>query len=259
MHKVAIIQARIGSSRFPKKVLAKINGKIMLQRVIEKISESKFVDQVVVATTTSVLDHEIIQYCSEHKIHWYAGSEEDVLARYYETAVKYQAHVVIRITADCPLFDATVLDQGISTFISGNFDYVTNVLPPTYPDGLDFSIFRFSVLKDAFQEASLPSEREHVVPWIWKNCDLENGTRYRAFNIRTTNDADKSISKMRWTVDYPEDLELVNQVYSHFQNKAFNWVEASQFMLDHPKLFKLNESIVRDEGYLKSLENEVKK
>lgn len=261
MHKVAIIQARMGSTRFPKKILAQIYGKTMLERVIERLSESKCVDQIVVATTNADSDREVIQYCIDHKLKYFAGSEMDVLERYYETAKMYHADVVIRVTSDCPLFDAGILDEGIKKFLSLKDDYVSNVLPPTYPDGLDFSIMRFSVLEDAFKKANLQSEREHVVPWIWKNTNLEGGSLYRASNISV----EGNYSEMRWTVDYPQDLELVERVYAHFENKKFTWMDVTEFMKKNPELFKLNDSIVRDEGYLKSIasdftaKNEVKK
>jgi len=257
VHKVAIIQARMGSTRFPNKIVADICGKTMLERVIEKLSASKKIDQIVVATTNSISDLPIIQYCKDHQIHCFAGSEEDVLARYYEAAKKFSAEVVIRVTSDCPLFDAGVLDEGLNEFISGDYDYVTNILPPSYPDGLDYSIIRFKLLEDAFQEAKLSSEREHVVPWIWKQCPLQGGKRYRALNMSMRG----NFSEMRWTVDYPQDLDLVKRVYAHFANRSFNWVETSQFMFSHPEIFKINQSIIRDEGYFKSVANdrEVKK
>ena len=252
MHKVAIVQARMGSSRFPKKVLELIQGKTMIERVMEKLSASSLLDQIVIATTDQVSDQALVDYCKKNKISYFTGSEDDVLTRYYEAAKAFHADVVVRVTSDCPLFDGKLLDEGLKKFMEGGYDYVTNVLPPTFPDGLDYSILKFSVLEDAFHEASLSSEREHVVPWIWKNCTLEQGTRYQAFNLST----DQNLSDLRWTVDYPADLQLIDQIYAHFAGASFSWKDTVQFSLDHPEALKANQSITRDEGYLKSIAND---
>ena len=224
----------------------------MLERVVDREKTSTLISEVVVATTDLPLDRKITEHCKTLGIRCFTGPEEDVLKRYLITANHEGADTVVRVTSDCPLFDGTVLDQGLKIFQTGKYDYVTNILPPTFPDGLDFSIFKKSLLIDADREATLKSAREHVVPWMWKMCSLEGGTRYSAFNLTTKTDA----SAHRWTVDHREDLSLVQAVYRHFGDQKFSWEEVLAFLRNNPNLSEANSAITRDEGYLKSLKQD---
>lgn len=257
MRKIAIIQARMGSTRLPNKVLIDLAGKTMLQRVVDRVRQSRMLDDIVIATTTENSDQPIVDYCEKNGIHYSRGSESDVLARYYESARKFNAELIVRVTSDCPLFDASLMDQGIEKFLSGKYDYVTNVLPPTYPDGLDYSIISFAALSKAFHEAKLNSEREHVVPWIWKESDLKGGKTFKSLNL--SNEID--YSGLRWTVDQEEDISLIRKVYEHFGDSEFNWKDVIGLLTAHPDWSESNSKIIRDAGYIKSLQNdsEVKK
>jgi len=163
---IAIIQARMGSSRFPGKTLADLAGRPMLSRVVERVSQSRAIDKVVVATSIAVGDDPIAEFCAKEGVLCFRGSEDDVLDRFYRAAKEHGADVVVRITADCPLIDAAVIDRVVERFQSGDCDYASNVLHYTYPDGLDTEVFSMAALAEAWREAKKPSEREHVTPYL---------------------------------------------------------------------------------------------
>jgi spore coat polysaccharide biosynthesis protein SpsF len=246
MNSVAIIQARMGSSRLPGKVLKDICGKPMLQRVVERISQAKSLSRVVVATTTSSDDDAIEKFCDGHGIDSFRGSQNDVLDRYHGAAEKFSADTVVRITADCPLADPEIIDLVVRNFLTagGAFDYYSNINPPTYPDGLDTEVFSRQSLEIMWQEARLKSEREHVTLFIRNHPE-----RFRIGNL--TGEID--LSQMRWTVDEPADLEFVVGVYASFGEKKFGFMDVVGYLTRHPGLTELNKGIIRDEGLLKSL------
>ena len=190
----AIIQARIGSSRLPGKVLMDIEGKPMLQRVIERVKESRLTNAVLVATP----DWDIIKFCNSLGVKNYMGSEYDVLSRYLHTAIFYSIDIIVRITADCPLIDPEIIDKTIRYYLNNSFDYVSN----TYPDGLDTEVFSITTLRRAQEATKLYDyDREHVVPYMIRNFKvgkLESG---------------QDFSKYHWSVDTAEDLEFVRWVY----------------------------------------------
>ena len=167
----AIIQARLGSNRLPGKVLKQVNGVPLLEYQINRVKKSKHIDQIVVATSTLEQDNLIADFCNERKIHCFRGSEEDVLGRYYHCAKKYNAGIIIRLTADCPLIDPAVIDQMVTLFEAQKVDYVANTTPPEtsmFPDGSDVEIFSMEGLTQVFNEASDPQDREHVTFYFWK-------------------------------------------------------------------------------------------
>jgi spore coat polysaccharide biosynthesis protein SpsF len=170
-----------------------------------------------------------------------------VLDRYYQAAMSVQSEVVVRLTADCPLLDPTVIDKVVETFLTGQYDYVSNTLSPTYPDGLDTEIFTFAALKQAWEQAELKSEREHVTSFIYKRPD-----QFRLGNVANETD----LSHLRWTVDEPRDLELVQQIYAHFQAQSFGMNDIINLLKTRPDLSQLNSDIIRNEGYLKSLQED---
>lgn len=245
---IAIIQARMSSSRLPGKVMANLGGKPMLWHVIDRARKAQTLDQVVVATTVNETDDGVVTLCEAAGIPFFRGSEDDVLARYYEAARYFDAGVVVRLTGDCPLLDWTVIDQVVNTFHAGDFDYVSNTLQCTYPDGLDTEVVLFSGLERAWREARLQSEREHVTAYIYKHPEL-----FRLHNVQHTED----LSALRWTVDEPEDLVFVRAIYDHFGSASFGMVDVIEYLQKHPELKDTNARYERNEGYQKSLREDV--
>ncbi|MBI9043066.1 MAG: glycosyltransferase family protein [Anaerolineaceae bacterium] len=236
---VAIIQARMSSSRLPGKVLTEISGKPMLAYVVERARMSKFVDEVVVATTTDQSDDPIEAYCLTSKTPLYRGDLYDVLDRYYQTAKAYQADMVVRLTADCPLLDPNVLDETISAMVSQKADFGANRLPPpwkrTYPIGLDVEVCTFHALERAWQEAGEKYHREHVMPYLYE----EEG-RFKVVVI----DHEPDYGHMRWTVDTQEDLDLIRELMSRLGNEGeFSWVDVLKIFEDDPQLAEINKSV----------------
>jgi glutamate-1-semialdehyde aminotransferase/spore coat polysaccharide biosynthesis protein SpsF (cytidylyltransferase family)/predicted dehydrogenase len=242
---VAIIQARMGSSRLPGKSLAEIEKRPMLWHVIQRVKRATLVDRVVVATSTAPADDAIEKMCRENGVPCHRGSENDVLDRYYHAARAEKAAQVVRITADCPLIDPEVIDRVVRRFQRGDLDYASNAMVWTYPDGLDTEILSFSALERAWHEASKNSEREHVTPY------LRSG-KFRIANVE--NALEFSHMYCRWTVDEQEDLEFVRAVYGAFRGReSFLMEDILQLLREKPELEKLNSQIVSNRGYYKSL------
>ena len=234
----------MGSTRLPGKVLADIVGRPMLWHVVNRVKQSKLVDRVVVATSNKAGDDPIADFCNREGHACFRGSEDNVLDRYYQAARHFDAETVVRITADCPLVDGQVIDEVVECFNKGEFDYTTNTLERTYPDGLDTEAFSFASLERSWGEAKLKSEREHVTPYMRNHPEL-----FRLGNVRFTEDR----SSLRWTVDEPKDLEFVRAVYGHLGLCAFGMTEVFKLLREHSQLSEMNKGIERNEGYLKSL------
>lgn len=242
---VALIQARMGSSRFPGKVLEDLVGHPMLWHVVHRVRQAKRVDQVVVATTDRAVDDPVVRFCDREGILCYRGNEQDVLDRFYQAAKASQADVVVRITADCPLIDPAVIDKVVERFQRGDCDYACNIIRYTYPDGLDTEVFSFAALERAWNEAEKPSEREHVTPY------LRTG-RFRVANVE--NELPVSPAQHRWTVDHPADLEFVRKVYQAFSaNGNFGFREVFDLLKERPDLATIQAETITNEGYYKSL------
>ncbi|AKA70310.1 cytidylyltransferase domain-containing protein [Clostridium scatologenes] len=242
-----IVQARVSSSRFYRKVLKEIFHKPILWHVVNRVKKSKYVSKVIVATTINKEDDEIYDYCIENNIEVFRGSSEDVLDRYYKCSKEFKCDTVVRITADCPLHDARVIDKSIDTYLQGNYDYVSNTLSEyTYPDGLDVEVFSFKTLEEAWKNANLSSEREHVTPYIKKN------EKYRKFNVY----ADKKYPIYRLTLDCIEDYKLIQAIYEGIGKVDFSLDETVEFLRNNVELLKLNEQYGINEGYEKSLKND---
>lgn len=245
MKTVIIIQARMASTRLPGKVMMDLNGAPMLYQVMARARLASAVDLVTVATTTNATDDTIAEYCKVQRVQCFRGSENDVLDRYYQAARHFGAEVIVRLTADCPLLDPAVVDRVIETFRAGDYDYVSNTIEVSYPDGLDTEVFSFTALGRAWKEAKLISEREHVTPYLWKQPGL-----FRLANVKNETD----FSKLRWTVDEPQDLEFVRRVYRYFGTEpAFGMNDVVALLHTHPELCEINANFERDEGYQKSL------
>lgn len=254
---VAIIQGRMSSSRLPGKILADIAGQPMLQRVFVRTSRSASVSQTVFATTTDASDDPVAEYCDFSGIPFTRGSLYDVLDRYYQTAKSAQADVVVRITADCPVIDPELIDEVVNTLLETGdwrFDFVCNRLPPpyhrTYPIGLDIEACTFNALEQAWKKAKEPQHREHVMPYFYEgvelitdNRSLQTGTSPRGYNIALLHHA-TDFGDYRWTVDTPEDLEFMRQVYAHFNGRDdFLWKEVLDLVHDNPDLMKINAGV----------------
>lgn len=243
---LALLQARTSSSRLPGKVLLPILGEPMLARHIERLQRSRHIDPLVVATSSEASDDALAALCARIDIACHRGSLNDVLDRFHSAALPYQPEHVIRLTGDCPLADPAVIDACIDFHLGGNYDYTTNALQPTFPDGLDIEVFRFSCLQEAWQEATLNSEREHVTPFINKRPE-----RYRIGHYKQADDT----SWLRWTVDNPEDFQVVDTIYQALypSKQDFAMADILAFLAVHPEVARLNADITRNEGYLKSL------
>jgi len=239
MRVVAIVQARMGATRFPNKVMQHIGATPMIGLLLERLRRARKVDQVAVATSIDPRNAPLVDFVTSMGFDIYQGSETDVLARYYEGAVKLKADVIVRVTGDCPLIDANLVDEVIETFLARDVDYASNIAPPTFPDGLDVEVFRFAALEQAHREATLPAHREHVTPY------LRESHRFTRSNVAHS----KDLSSERWTVDEPEDLEIVRRVFAHFSPRTdFAWTEVSQMSQEHPEWFASNRHLVRNEG-----------
>ncbi len=251
---VAIIQGRMSSSRLPGKILADIAGQPMLQRVFIRTSRATAVDETIFATTTDPSDNPVAEYCDFSGIPYTRGSLFDVLDRYYQAASQAGAGMVVRITADCPVIDPGLIDQVVQTLREGEYDFVCNRLPPpwhrTYPIGLDTEACTFTALQKAWKEAREPQQREHAMPYFYEGVELtdqsrvlETGISPRGFRVallqHTTDFGD-----YRWTVDTPEDLEFMRQVYRRFDGRDdFSWKEVLELVHNEPKLMEINAGV----------------
>jgi spore coat polysaccharide biosynthesis protein SpsF len=239
----------MNSTRLPFKVMDTIAGKPMLQQIIDRVKRAELVNCIVVATTTKEVDNPIVELAWKSGIESYIGSELDVLDRYYCAAKEFGADVIVRVTADCPLVDPFVMDKVIRRYLVGDCDYAANVLKRTYPDGLDVEVFSYVALKRAWEESRWESEREHVTPYIWKNS-----AKFRLVNVENYVD----LSNLRWSVDEKKDMELVRQVYSHLYKEGdiFYMEDVLELLERHPALKLINQEIIINEGYAKSLKED---
>jgi spore coat polysaccharide biosynthesis protein SpsF len=244
---VAVLQARFTSSRLPGKVLRPLLGVPMLLRQIERIRRARELDGLVVATSTDASDDPLAARCEAEGVAVVRGSLDDVLSRMIDAARPQQPDAVVRLTGDCPLTDWAVIDQCVALFRQGGYDYVSNVDPPTFPDGLDVEVVSFKALDAADRLASLPSEREHVTTFI-RNRPSE----FPATVLRNAAD----LSRLRWTVDEPNDFAFVEQVYEELYpaNSQFGTADILALMQRRPDLAGLNSQFVRNEGLAKSLQ-----
>jgi len=249
---VIVVQARMGSSRLPGKVLKEVDGKPLLWYLLKKLDQLKHKSKILLATTLSPGDAVLEDFAKKNKINVYRGSENDVLDRYYQGVKNLNADIVVRITADCPLMDASIIDIGLDKFLNSNYDYLSNVHPATYPDGYDVEIFSFKTLENAWKDAKKTSEREHVTPYIWNHPEL-----FKLGNWEN----EKDYSQYRLTVDEKEDFELVSKIILQFKSKfaQLSMKDVIGFLEENKKLAELNAKFERNEGYLKSLKEDSKK
>lgn len=203
---IVIVQARMGSSRLPGKILKQVLGRPLLSYQIERINRAKHVTGIIIATTTNASEMPIVKLCEHLSYPVFRGSEDDVLSRYYGAAKETGADVIVRLTSDCPVIDPDVIDDVIEYYLSHTYDYVSNSLERSYPRGMDTEVFSFKVLEEAYCKADLEFQREHVTPYIYQNPNI-----YKLGNVLLSADE----SNHRWTVDTPEDFELIKLMIEH--------------------------------------------
>jgi spore coat polysaccharide biosynthesis protein SpsF len=286
-HKLAIIQARMSSSRLPGKVLMEINGRPMLQHVIERSMRARSIDGIVVATTTDPTDDVLEGFCNSQGIPCYRGSLADVLDRYYQAARQFQAEVIIRLTADCPLIEASILERTVGAFLGRSMptngqsspgdkgdsrnaaypvDFAANRLPPpwkrTIPIGLDVEVCSFDALECAWENAEKLHQREHVMPYLYEGVDfsppeqraigewhIEYGTTPLGWKVALLNHQ-PDLGLLRWTVDTAEDLEFVRRIYDHFgAYEVFDWQQVLAVLEAEPELAAINAGVAHKTAF----------
>ena len=238
MNIVVIVQARVGSTRLPKKVLKKIKNKMILDYVIERLKSCKKADDIILATTKNKMDDILEKYGIENRVKYFRGNEEDVLSRYYETAKKYGADVIVRITSDCPLIDPEIVDEMIKKHIESKADYTSNVIKRTFPRGMDIEIFNFDTLEETYKNANEKYHREHVTPYI-----QEHPEKFKLQNV----EAKEKINRpdIRITVDTKEDFELIKKILLHFENINFKVEDIIDFLDKNPELYEINKNVIQ--------------
>ncbi|MCS7002315.1 MAG: glycosyltransferase family protein, partial [Dehalococcoidia bacterium] len=242
---VAVIQARLDSSRLPGKVLADIGGQPMLWRVVSRVQRATLLDRVIVATSQDPSDDPIAAFCAQRGVPCVRGSKTDVLDRYVQAARWAGAETIVRVTADCPLVDPAVIDRVVAEYLASGAEYVSNVLSHTYPDGLDLEVFAMDALLRSAAVATLPAEREHVTLHL------------RTSGLFTTRGVEQhqypQARHHRWTVDEPQDLELIRAIYRRFGERPFGMNDVLALLEQEPEMLTLNRGLIRNEGYYRSL------
>ena len=249
----AIVQARLSSKRLPGKVMKTISGKPMLYWTISRLKGSRNIDKIIVATSNSARDEKIVRLAKRLKVEYFQGAEDDVLDRFYQTARKFKADTIVRITGDCPLIDRKIVETVISFYKKnkGKFDYVSNVEPPTFPDGMDVEVFPLKTLKLMHSKAKLLSDREHVTTFV-----RNRPRQFRIGNVYSK----KDFSGIRLTVDSKEDLFVIRKLFSRLygEKKDFGLRDIIRLSSKEPELFLANKHIKRNEGYIFSVKNDIR-
>ena len=236
MKVVAIVQARMGSTRLPGKVLMDLGGATVLSRVVQRLRRCSQLEEIVVATTDQVADQVIVANCAQLGVACFRGSETDVLDRYHSAAEAFSADVILRITSDCPLIDPEVVDNVARALIEQRADVACNILPRTYPRGLDTEVFTKEALKKAWRGSNQPHQREHVTTLFYERPEM-----FHLASVREGQD----FSHYRWTLDTPDDLRLIREIYSHFDHDHFGWRDVIALMERLPALPAINAHMVQ--------------
>ncbi len=243
-----IIQARMGSSRLPGKVLKKIQNRPILDYVVKQVGFAKKIEHIVIATTTDQIDDVIVDFCTKENISYFRGKQKDVLDRYYECAKKFGFQIIVRITSDNPLIDPQIIDKCVDEYEKNNCDYLSTEHPPTFPQGYAVEVFSFKVLKNAWKNANKPSEREHVTPYFYNNPEF--------FSLKNFQ-YEKNLSNIRCTLDRENDLVFIEKIISCIQKQPILLTDLLATISKDPKLLDINKDNVYNEGYLKSLEEDI--
>ncbi|MCK5293371.1 MAG: glycosyltransferase family protein [Arcobacteraceae bacterium] len=230
------IEARMTSSRLPKKVLMPINGTPCLEIMINRIKKSKFINNIIIATTTNKEDDEIIFWCDKHKIDYYRGNENNIYQRVLDTHIKYNSDIIVELTGDCPLLDSFVIDRTIQTFLDNNYDYVATGL--SYPLGMAVQVYTLDTLKSVSKNRELTYEdKEHVSPYLYTSG------KYNTFYIKALEN--EQLKDLSVTLDTNEDFEVIQNICRGFDNFDFSLNEIVDFALNNPELVSMNKNIHR--------------
>jgi len=244
-----LVQARMGSTRLPGKVLKEILGESLLFRQLERMRQAKLAGTIQVIMSDQAYDDVLAEYCNNKKINYFRGSEQDLLDRHYQAAKLLEADAVVKIPSDCPLIDPVIIDEVISFFLENSFDYVSNLHPASWPDGNDVEIMRMATLEQAWKEAVRPLEREHTTPFIW-----EHPEKFNIGNVRWNTGQDFSQSH-RFTIDYEEDFLFIKAVFENLypKNSAFTLEDILQLLNEKPELMALNAKYAGHYWYMNHL------
>ena len=240
-----IIQTRMSSTRLPGKVMKKLDKqKTVLDYVIDQISNSKLIDKIIIATTNESEDDVIVEYAKHHGLLYFRGSTLNVLDRYYQCAKKFNLQTIVRVTSDNPLNDPVIIDELIKKFLDEKYDYGTNELKRSFPQGIFVQVYSIETLEKNWRNAQLPSEKEHVSPYIEKNQNI-----FKILNL----EFEKNISNLRFTIDRESDLIFIKEIVKRIKKSPTNLKELITICKKEPDLIKINKEHVIDEGYKKSI------
>jgi len=242
MNVVAIIQARNGSTRLPNKIFLKLSGNFLLYHVVQRLKPSTQINNIVIATTRSVKDDSVEEWCLKNSIDFYRGSENNVLKRYYYAAIQYNADIIIRITADDPFKDYRLIDEAVKIIKENELDFVCNNNPVSYPEGLDVEVFTMDALTTSFINSTSSFEKEHVTQYIHRNQNS-----FSTFNIKNDSDC----SNLRWTIDTNDDYLFAKEVYNSLYNveKMFLSEDIYKLLENNPQLLKINNEVKKSDLY----------
>lgn len=251
-----VVQARMGSTRLPGKVLMPLAGKPLLVRMMERLQAASTPSELIVATTTETADEPIRECCGDFGYHCFSGHPTDLLDRHYQAGLQTNADVIVKIPSDCPLIDPEVVDRVIGFYCdhASSYDFVSNLHPPTWPDGQDVEVIPIGILEHAWREATLPMEREHTTPFIW-----ERGDQFRLGNVVWETGLNYSMTH-RWTIDYPEDYRFLVAVYQALwmnNNSIFGVAEILHLLDSYPEIGAINSKLAGINWYRNHL-NELK-
>jgi len=240
MSVICIVQARMGSTRLPGKILLKIKDKPILSYVIERLKLCKELNNIVISTTKSNRDDVVENYCIKNKLDFFRGSENDVLSRYYYSALKFKADIIVRVTSDCPLIDFRITDNIILNHMNSKADYTSNTIIRSFPRGFDVEVFNFNILKKAFINADKMYQREHVTPYIKEKPEIFNLKNIKAKGLLNRPD-------IRITLDTKEDYILINKIISYFDKIDFTAEEIINYLIKHKELLEINKNVKQKE------------
>ncbi len=247
---ILVSQARSGSTRLPKKVLLKIQGQELLNIQLMRLQNCKEIDKIIIATTIDREDDIIADLCKSWNVAVSRGQINDVLDRYYQAVLPFKPKWVVRVTSDCPLIDPELVDAVVKFAKVNEADYASNILLERFPDGQDVEVFKFEAFEKAWKEAELLSEREHVTPYLRKNCTLNGGKLFSSANFSCIDD----FSDIRMTVDEPRDFELITKLIEDLGTNE-SWLTYTRHIISN-QYNKINSNIIRNEGMLKSLKDD---
>lgn len=242
----------MGSTRLPNKILLKYKNITPLEILLKRLKNSKKINNIYIATTREIADRKIINFCKKNSINFFKGAKNNVLSRYYFTAKKFNISNIVRITSDCPLIDYRIIDKMIDIFENKNVDYLANTypLPTTYPDGMDIEIFNIKTLSKTYKKAILPSEKEHVTPYMFKDKN------FKTYKVNYK----KDLSRFRFCLDYYKDYKLLCKIIDYFQSELYflSMEELVNYVRKNPNLIYYQKKIKRNEGWSSALKKDQK-